>query len=107
MSQQTSNPARYRRMSEPFDSREQANQAITEFFADVEAAREKHRISDVVVLVEVGMVVGDVETRASAQLALGSRAYELPMLARAFGAAQARHQNDLALILAQARGGSK
>lgn len=43
------NPNRYRELSEPFETREQAMEAVNAFAAAVKAARIEHRIPDVVV----------------------------------------------------------
>ncbi len=97
-------PALYRRMSEPFPDSETANDAVQAFFAGVEKLREQHRISDVLVLAEIGVMTDGTETRGAAQLFRGSRANIMPMLARAYGAERQRHEDDLALLMAAARG---
>ena len=97
------NPALYRRLSEPFPSIEAANSALVAFFADVEAARERHRIADVTVLCEVSHVLEGEEVRASASGMMGDSARVLPMIAREFGAAQQRHKEQIALVVARAR----
>lgn len=102
-------PAHYRAMCVPFDDRGPANDAVEAFFADVEAARAKHRIADVVVLCEVVHLVegeGD-EVRGAAMVAFGDSTRVLTMLAREFGAEQVRHQDRIALIVAQGRKGAR
>lgn len=103
----TNDPANYRRCSEPFDDIEQANEAISKFFAEVKVAREKHRISDVVVIVEVGHRLDGDEVRGSASSMLGDFNRVLPMVAREYGAAQQRHEERLALLIARARKAAK
>jgi hypothetical protein len=43
----SSNPKLYGQMCEPFENQAEANEALTAFFEDVKAAREKHGITDV------------------------------------------------------------
>ncbi len=100
-------PATYRRLSEPFPSVEEANEALAAFFRDVQAAREKHRIADVVVLVEISNVLDGEEVRGSASSFYGDSARVLPMLAREFGAAQQRHEEQIALTITRAREAAK
>lgn len=57
----TDNPGLYRKMSEPFSGADEANAAVKAFFDDVEAAREKHRIADVVVGVNIKVIYNDGE----------------------------------------------
>lgn len=47
MSEGIHDPENYRKMAESFASLEEANAALDAFFADVRAARQKHRIADV------------------------------------------------------------
>lgn len=96
-------PLNYRRCSEPFPGAAEANEALAAFFADVKAAREKHRISDVVVLVEVSHMLNGEEVRGSASSMLGDFDKVLPIVAREFGAARQRHEERLQLLIAQAR----
>jgi hypothetical protein len=97
------NPAHYRRMSEPFPSADEANEALAAFFADVRAARDRHRIADVVVLCEVSHTLDGEEVRGAADSFMGDSARALPMLAREFGAAQQRHVDHIALTVARGR----
>ena len=43
-------PDLYYRMSQPFETEEEARKAFSSFYTDVRAAREKHRIRDVVIV---------------------------------------------------------
>jgi hypothetical protein len=96
-------PKKYREMSVPFATTEEANAALNAFFEDVKAAREKHRISDVVVLCEISHKIDDEEVRGGAFTSLGDRARVIIMLAREFGAEQARHEAAVAGVIARAR----
>lgn len=99
----TDDPENYRRCSAPFLAAESANEALAAFFADVKAARDKHRISDVTVICEVSHLIDGEEVLGSASSSLGDSARVLPMLAREFGAAQQRHEDQIALIVARSR----
>lgn len=99
----TNDPTNYRRCSEPFADVEKANEALVAFFAEVKAACEKHRIADIAVLVEISHMLDGEEVRGSASSFHGDSARTLPMLAREFGAAQQRHEDQLALMIARAR----
>lgn len=96
-------PAAYRRLSEPFLTLDAANESLAAFFEAVRLARERHRISDVAVLCEVSHVIEGEEVRGGAQSFMGDSARVLPMLAREFGAAQQRHEDQIALTVAHAR----
>jgi hypothetical protein len=99
----TDNPGLYRRLSEPFADADAANEAIQAFFVEVEALREKHRIPDVLVLVEANMMTDGVETRGGARLFRGDKAHALPMLARSYGEERQQHENDMALLIESGR----
>jgi len=77
----TNDPENYRRCAEPFPTTEAANEALTAFFAEVKAARDKHRIADVVVLCEISHTVDGEEVRGGALSSHGDSARILPMLA--------------------------
>lgn len=96
-------PKKYREMSMPFETTEEANAALKAFFEDVKTAREKHRISDVVVLCEISHKIDDEEVRGGASTSLGDSARVLVMLAREFGAEQARHEALVASVIARSR----
>lgn len=88
------NPARYRRLSEPFDDNEEANTAIMSFFDGVKKLREEHGIADVFLVVEVQ--IGQDARHGDASLYLGDVAHKMPMLARAYGCARAEHEEAMA-----------
>jgi len=96
-------PKLYRQLSEPFPSVDKANEAISAFFRDIEEARKKHRIPDVVVICDITHDLEGEEVRGSATMKLGGSEHHLAMLARAFGAAQQIHEETLALIIAHER----
>lgn len=96
-------PKHYREISVPFDSVEAANKALAAFFENVEAARNKHRIPDVVTLCEISHVLDGEELRGSASSFLGDSSRVVTILAREYGAEQQRHEERIALIMAHAR----
>ena len=96
-------PAHYREISTPFTDVEKANEALAAFFADVKTARDKYQIPDVVVLCEVAHMLEGEEVRGSASCNYGDSSKTLPMLAKAYGAEQARHEDMLALLVAGGR----
>lgn len=49
-------PQNYREMSVPFFGPEAANLALEAFYDDVRAARQKHRIADVLTVVSVNVI---------------------------------------------------
>ena len=97
------NPKRYRELCTPFVSNDAANEALKAFYADVEIAREKHKIPDVVVLCEVSHMIEEDEVRGSSSFQLGDSAKRVPMLAREYGAARQAYEDGLARLMAQAR----
>ncbi len=95
------NPKLYRDLSKPFATHDEANASLQAFFADVERARELHKIPDVIVLCEI--THGDDEDRGSASMRLGSSLNVLPMLAREYGAARQEHEDLLQRVIAEAK----
>ena len=56
-------PALYRKLSEPFADAATADAAYAAFFTDVRAARERHRLPDVVLIVAYNVTTPDGERR--------------------------------------------
>lgn len=96
-------PKHYREISVPFASSEDANVALHAFFSEVEAARNKHRIADVVVLCEVSHELDGHEVRGSASSSYGDSSRVVEIVARAYGSESARHEDRMALLMANAR----
>ena len=94
-------PDRYARMSEPFESMDEANAALDKFFKGVEALREECGLPHVFSLVEV--FVQNRDRRAVASQFLGNLVYKLPLLARAYGEAREQYERELADIMVAAR----
>ncbi len=58
MTFQTSDPALYRKMSEPHESQDAGNDAVMAFFKGVAELRKQHRIKDVVMVATVAVDYG-------------------------------------------------
>ena len=96
-------PATYRRLSEPYESLEEAEAALTAFLADVRAAREKHGVRDVSLVWNFSVVVPDGEKDMAGCAHLGDQHREVGMLAWALGKAE----EAFAAFVATARKGMK
>ena len=95
------NPARYRELSEPFKNAEEANKAIQAFYEEVKAARIKHRIKDVHLVMGIGgLNASGTEGEMILSAHIGSEDRQESMLAYAFGVAQAERQQRIAEFLA-------
>src|SRR5262249_32731030 len=85
MAKEVDDPVGYHRHSEPFATREEANAAIDAFFDDVKAAREKHRIANAHLVVQVlAADQGPGRNRLFALYHLGSSTEALHMAAYAY-----------------------
>jgi hypothetical protein len=78
-------PSLYRRMSEPHESLEAANAAWLAFYADVRAAREKHRIPDVLIVAELPFIDNGEESRAPVCSTIGNARIAVELAAFAYG----------------------
>ena len=85
-----SDGANYRKMLEPFESTEKANDAMASFFNDLYELRNKHKIPDVHVVVQIGYVIEDDESSAFAAMHIGDEINAEKMTAYAFSQAQVR-----------------
>lgn len=93
-------PDRYARMAVPFESSTAANDAVAAFYKDVEDARERHKITDVLVLVEISHLVSSGATvQGSSSVSFGAWHNRLTMLARAYGAERERFEKAIAELI--------
>jgi hypothetical protein len=97
------NPKLFRRVSEPYPNAEAAAAALEAFAKDVSDLREKHRVMNVVVLMQSAYERGEDESRTIMTLRLGSETDCLAMQAQCFGIAQERARADLADLVAAGR----
>ncbi len=95
-------PKLFREMSEPHESPEKAGEALEAFYADVRAAREKHRIRNVMIVGEVSMIIDSEQTQAMSYQTCGDIA-AAEMLA-AYGMGYARKERQMLIAKAQAHG---
>ncbi len=90
-------PATYREMSIPHEDTEVASKAFADFGDDVYAARLKHRIRDVVVIVQMAAMTADKqEGTVIIEQTFGAQHEALPMLAMAFGRERKAWEDTLA-----------
>ena len=82
-------PANYRKMSEPFENIEKANQALKDFYEAVEVARKEFHIMDVHVVVKMNVLRGEVEGHAITSAHYGNTLEGALMCAWALGNEQA------------------
>lgn len=84
--------ANYRKMSEPFDDAQAANDALEKFFALVAQARKDCRIMDVHVICKVPILKDESEGQAFASAHFGSTIEGANMCAWSLGNEQANMQ---------------
>ena len=101
---QTANPELYRKLSEPFQSNQEADVEMQAFMEGVKALREKHLLPDVVILIQANVKTEDGEEAIFQAVAgFGDPMRRVTMLAQALGREQA--ENDLGKLLKAARRG--
>lgn len=95
------NPELYREMSKPFASLKEANAAIEAFHADLEAARTKHRMKDLVMIVEVAFTAQDGDELATIAIgSFGDTSRREMLLAYACGQERKASEERIARLLA-------
>lgn len=96
MTEAINDPENYRRMAEPFASPQEANAALDAFFDDVRAARQKHRIADVLTVTMFTVRYADGEEGAAlAHCHNGEVLKAESMAAYALGSEQQRHREAI------------
>jgi len=97
-------PENYRKMCEPFASANEANAALEAFFADVRAARKKHRIANVLMVAELRVNYPETgEGSAMVHGFNGDVLMAVPLAAFAYGKTQ-EEQRQLINNLAAGKG---
>ena len=81
--------ANYRKMSEPFQNIEEANEALKSFYQAVEEARKEFHIMDVHVIVKMNVLRDGTEGTAMTSAHYGNTLEGAPMCAWALGHEQA------------------
>ena len=101
-----SNPGLYRKLSEPFPSKEAANDALEKFQQELSALREKYRLADMHVLVQINVITESGEEGIfNSEMGFGDQRLVGTMLAMAMGREQSRRESELATLLNLARKG--
>lgn len=88
MSKIIHDPATYRRLAEPFKSKDEALVALEAFHAEVRALREKHHIRDVSLVWGFSCMTPEGEIEMAGQAHIGDVNREVGMLAWALGRAE-------------------
>jgi hypothetical protein len=95
----SSNPALYRKMSEPFQSREAAEAALGAFYEELRALREKHRVRDVSATWSFSYLLPDgVESESVGRCHIGDQMREVQMASWALGEAEASFVSEVARL---------
>lgn len=97
-----SNPSKYRALSEPFASAGDADKALAAFWRLVEAARDLHKIPDVIVTVGLSYMADGDECDVSTDAQYGDLLRHESLVATTFGRIQAERQALIGKILAKA-----
>lgn len=93
------NHERYAQCVKPFGGDDAANAACEAFFADVSAAREKHGIADVEIIVQDSYVHEGEAAMFISSAHFGDVLKRESMLAYAFGRAKRSHELAIAKLL--------
>lgn len=95
-------PANYAKMSEPFESKDKANQALQAFADEVSAARKRHGIANVIIIIKDSCLYDGEPGDFLNLMQLGSSQEHEAMAAYAFGAIQAERRANINRILRDA-----
>lgn len=87
-----SNPKLYREMSEPKPDRETMSVDLEAFYADVRAARVKHKIADVSMVIAMNGMLDGKEGRMLVHTHLGNMWEAESMLAQGLGTVRAERE---------------
>lgn len=98
----TNDPENYRKMSEPHETPDMANEAIKNFYADVEVARNKHKIANILIIIKDSAKYTDGNVGQFMQHSkYGNSLNFEPMAAYGYGKTQAEHREMINKILAE------
>ena len=90
----------YRRMSEPFENQDLANEALKNFYEDLKIARKKHKIPDILIVTKGSTKYPDGGTGQWMQHSqYGNLLNAEPMAAYAYGQTQAEHRQAINKLL--------
>ncbi len=85
MKKVTNDPEKYRRMSVPYKSEEEAREMLTAFLGELGEIREKYKVPNVVLVTKASVMIEGQEKVFPAIANWGDSAHVLSMLAWAFG----------------------
>lgn len=94
-----SDPKLYRELSVPFPDMEAADKALDAFADDLSAIRKKHKISDIMCVIQVNASQGDDDGVLTFTVSFGDPLRKAAMLAQALGKEQAEFANRIAKLL--------
>jgi hypothetical protein len=92
-------PEKYRRLSEPFASTDEANENFAQFFEELGTLREKYRMADVYVIVKASAYTPDGMGEFMTNCSYGSSLERLPLTAYAYGAEKQRFEESIAALV--------
>jgi hypothetical protein len=96
----THDPENYHKMSVPHESPDLANEALRGFYDDVEAARKKHKIADILIITKDSVKYPDGKIGQFMQHSqYGNSLNAVPMAAFAYGQTQAEHREVINKML--------
>lgn len=92
-------PANYRKLSEPFASKDAANEALQSFCDEVGEARKRHGIANVIIIIKDSCMYGEEPGDFLNLYQLGSSLEHESMVAYAFGAIRAERNEMIAKLI--------
>lgn len=96
----TKNLKLFREMSEPFETKEAALEAVALFIKDVAEARERHKITNVLTTINVNFIAEDgLESEANAAHMLGDSSQAEALAAMTYGQMKSEHEARIARML--------
>ena len=97
----TNDPENYYKMSEPHETPDLANEALKNFYADVEVARKKHKIADILLITKDSVKYPDGKVGQFMQHSQYGKSLNAELMAAyAYGKTQAEHREMINKILA-------
>ena len=103
MANRIPDPEQYRELSTPFESRDEAIEAFSNFFEGLAALRKKYKIPDLLIVVQVTALgthlEGSPEGVFEVCMGWGNPVNELPLAAFAYGQKKAEHAELMSTIL--------
>ncbi len=93
------NPARYRELSVPFTTTDEANESLQKFFNAVEAARVEFKIPDAYVVAQVSIVYPAGEGSGFATANFGNSLAAESLAAYAYGRERRKREEAMAKML--------